>query len=58
MHEISPKMLENQVIRSLLCVASPRLSKTGEGALQKQSLNSCSVAIIPSLKSEGSKELI
>ena len=30
----SPKIPKNQVNRSLLCVASPRLSKTGEGALQ------------------------
>ena len=30
----SPIIPENQVNRSLFCVASPHLSKTGEGALQ------------------------
>ena len=34
MVEMGPIMPRNQVNMSLLCVASPRLSKTEEGALQ------------------------
>ena len=34
MIEMGPLMLENQVKKSLSCVASPHLTQLGEGALQ------------------------